>query len=92
MKKIIAIVLIVVMLLSMVACAPSEEPYNYMLSKFEDMGFGFIKEFGNVGDYDFYLLYDYETGAEYILIQGYCEMNLTPYYGADGEVVIYNGR
>ena len=92
MKRIIALLLIVIMLLSLTACAAKEESVNSFTEKgMREIGFTVESYLGNFGDKYFYLIHDNNTKVKYIYVDDYMGMSLCPYYDEDGNVDIYEG-
>lgn len=79
MKRFIAILLVVLMLCGLVACAPAEQ---------QDARFRSVDKFRLTTGYRAQLVYDLETKVMYII----CGDSLCPYYDEDGNVMIYEGR
>lgn len=84
MKKIIAIMLIVVMLLSMVACTVCEA---YASPNVEDERFEYVTTLVDIRGYEIYLFYDTETRVQYMGNEFY----LCPYYDSEGNITFYEG-
>ena len=83
-KRIIYILTAFLIMLSVVSCGKSKDD---TLTRFE-----FVETYGAYGDYSFHRIRDVETGVEYILINGYCELSMTPLYDSNGEVVVTKGE
>ena len=54
--------------------------------------FEFIEEIDSYGDTSFNLVYDINTGIEYILIKGYGSVGICPHYDSDGTIMNYYDR
>ena len=93
MKKLLITLLAIVMIFCFVGCNERDTAYDRQVNEFmADSGFVLIERIGKQGDTYMYLVYDAESKVEYILIEGYCETSLCPYYDSNGEVVIYKGE
>lgn len=92
MKKFVAIALVIFTLCSFVGCGAVSSMENIPENKFDNSGFVVIKQIGNIGIDEVYLVYNVETKVEYILIDGYQEISMCPYYDENGNIVIYKGE
>lgn len=91
MKRVVAALLLVVMLLGLTACGAIDDT-TYGESMIGSFGFRLIEEFGRCGDTTVFLVYDPNTGVEYLFTDGYNTTSICPYYNSDGTVAIYNGK
>lgn len=91
MKRVVAALLLVVTLLGMTACETADKP-TYEERTIEECGFHIIERLGGKGYTNIYLVYDPDTGIEYLFLSGYHEDSICPYYNSDGTVAIYNGK
>ena len=93
MKRFIALMLVLVIVFTCVGCAEHdcEEDYRDKSAKryIESSGFEVIEKIGTHGDYRVFLAYDTRTNVEYIVTVGAGSNGFCPYYGKDGNVVIY---
>lgn len=90
MRRVVAVLLLVIMLLGLTACSDNETIYEEQT--IEECGFRIIDKFGDKGVADIYLVYDPNTCVEYLFLSGYHENSICPYYNSDGTVAIYNGK
>jgi hypothetical protein len=94
MKRLIAVLLIVIMCVGFSACGT----YYASLDEYDDnelkiYGFVIIKQLGRYGESACYLVYDSVTKVEYIVCQGsYSNLSVCPYYDENGNIVIYGGK
>lgn len=92
MKKILAIVLIVVTLCCLTACESYDEGVkNVTKDVIINMGFIPIENIFVSGDNCAYLVYDPDTKVEYIFYDGYRSFSICPYYDKNGSVKFYEG-
>ena len=93
MKILFTLFFIFIIMFCLVACNVADDIDDKATEKYaENTGFVIIKKLGECGDTCTYLVYDAETKVEYILIDGYCETSLCPYFDENGDVVIYKGE
>lgn len=94
MRKILAILLITLSILTMCSCEETtvEATEDSWEQKIPYMNI-IEHKYGNVGTGGMYLLYDEETGVEYFYqTYGGQYAYLCPRYDKDGKVMIYNGE
>jgi hypothetical protein len=93
MKRIIALILALFIFCNLTACAAvsDDDGKTYLEIKLEESGFGVVEQMGRFSDTYIYLIYDMETKAEYIFIDGYESYALSPYYDKNGNVAYYKG-
>ena len=81
MKKRIIMVAVVLVTSLMILTSCSNKTY--------DNGyFTTIKEWGNDGMI-YRIVYANDTGVEYMIVEGYRKLSITPLYNADGTLKIY---
>lgn len=91
MKRFIALILVLLMCISLVACSENYDKWDN--DQIEAYGFVTIDQLGRYGESACYLVYDPITKVEYIVTSGsYNNFSFCPYYGKDGNVVIYGGK
>lgn len=96
MKRFIAILLVLVIVFSCAGCADhncEEDSRDRVARRYiESVGFEIIEKLSEFGDYRTFLTYDTRTNVEYIVTFGNGSNGFCPYYGKDGNVVIYGGK
>ena len=93
MKKIIAVVLVLIVIIVCTGCAKYEAHFDNMAIEYiHSAGFEFIEKMGNFGDYRTYLAYDTRTNVEYIVTFGNGTNGFCPYYDEYGNIAIYGGK
>jgi hypothetical protein len=96
MKRFIAFLLILVIVFSCVGCTEHDCEKDYRDRSAEryikSVGFESIEKLSEFGDYRTYLTYDTRTNVEYIVTFGNGSNGFCPYYGKDGNVIIYGGK
>lgn len=91
MKRIVAVLLLVIMLLGLTACSSIEQPTVGEVF-IKECGFHIKEALGKYGTTTVYLVYDVDTGVEYLFAFDGDRMAICPYYNSDGTVAIYNGK
>lgn len=93
MKRFIALMLVLLMCISLVGCKSATEYRDDACAKYiTKSGFEVIEKICTYGDYRVFLAYDTRTNVEYIVSVGNGSNGFCPYYGKDGNVVIYGGK
>lgn len=93
MKRFIIFLSILAFAFSLAACEAYDNHFDNMYQEYiESFGFKIIEKIGSCGDYRGFLVYDTRTNVEYIATVGNGSNGFCPYYGKDGNVVIYGGK
>lgn len=89
--KSIAIVLCVLMVFLFVSAVFISTSDGAKTGYLNEIGFNVIEKIGSCdsGNTNIYLAYDAQTKVEYIITLGFGGVMFCPYYGSDGNVVIY---
>lgn len=91
MKRIVAVLLLVIMLLGLTACSSTEQPTAGEMF-IEECGFHIKEYLGKHVSLSVYLVYDVDTRVEYLFAFDGTRISICPYYNSDGTVAIYNGK
>lgn len=91
MKRIIALLLVMFMVVSFAACNLNESHASFTKRTLSECGFTVESYLGHSGDKEFYVIHDNSTNVKYIFIDDYTGTALCPYYDENGNVDIYDG-
>lgn len=89
MKKILALLLVIILCIGLVGCGTKFQDPDYNATITNSKYFkAEIVEHTNTG----YVIRDIETNVLYIIIDGYSGTMMVPLYNADGSLKLYEGE
>lgn len=86
MRKIIAILCVCLLL---TGCGTRYEDAEDILKESGEGYFTKIKEWGDVGEDEYEIVYANDTKVKYLIWKGYRKGSITPLYNADGSLQVY---
>ena len=95
MKKILALLLVIVLILGLSGCGTSYNEVAHEDEKYETPGNGYftvIKEWGSIMSIEYKLIYANDTKVIYFYMNSGYGKDITPMYNADGTLQIYEGE
>ena len=92
MKKIIALFITIILLVSLCACGRTYEEADTEPDNLCEGYFTIIKEWGGSGGPYYYIIYANDTKVIYFYEYGGSSRAITPLYNADGTLQIYQGE